>query len=87
MTLEQLVEEHDELMYGIGPRPSLLGHHELRKLAHLTIVNALPTLEQLWAVLDDLDLPNTDRLRPRWDTYFMVRAIYLYYKLARSFPS
>ncbi|KIM32063.1 hypothetical protein M408DRAFT_326761 [Serendipita vermifera MAFF 305830] len=78
VSLEQLVEEHDTLMYGPGlgldGQPSLHGHYALRKLAHLTIVNSSTTLEQLWAALDALDLPNTERLRPRWDTYFMTLA-------------
>ena len=76
MPLEKLVEEHDVLMYGeslgLDGRPNPNGHHFLRKLANLTVVNSSTTLEQLWANLDGLDPTSTDRLRPRWDTYFMV---------------
>lgn len=49
-----------------------MSHTSLRKLANLSIINTAQTLEDLWKTLDNLDLTNTERLRPRWDTYFMV---------------
>jgi hypothetical protein len=104
VTLEQLVEEHDALMYGPHPASSphlslasrgarppqasfhhatphyvhppslrIKFHHTLRKLANVTIINSSRTLEDLRSTLDELDLTNGERLRPRWDTYFMVR--------------
>lgn len=110
VTLEQLVEEHDTLMYGPPPNPNVSPHfsptlrgarpphaafhhvhvparhphrpradtpfhHTLRKLANVTIINSSRTLGDLWESLDEMNLTDGERLRPRWDTYFMVRPL------------
>jgi hypothetical protein len=36
-------------------------------------MNDFDTEERLFVYLDELDLLNGERLRPGWDTYFMVR--------------
>jgi hypothetical protein len=82
MTLEQLVAEHDAHLYG-QDQNSLHpdSHHTLRQLAALTVVNGHPSREAFWTYLNSLDLTNKDRLRPQWDSYFMVRKIYPLYNL------
>ena len=46
--------------------------HDLFALANLRIVNNFTSLEDLYGHLVDLDLENTERVRPSWDNYFMV---------------
>jgi hypothetical protein len=41
-------------------------------LATVKVDNCFPTIEGLWAYLDTLNLLDEERLRPGWDTYFMV---------------
>lgn len=43
--------------------------------AQLHILNNFETEEELFRHLDNVDLLNAERLRPGWDTYFMVRGI------------
>lgn len=38
----------------------------------VSIINDTLTIEELYQRLDTLDLMNAERLRPGWDTYFMV---------------
>ncbi|KAJ2852748.1 Deoxycytidine monophosphate (dCMP) deaminase [Coemansia brasiliensis] len=40
--------------------------------ANVTIANTFVTVEALYAHLDRIDLTNKERLRPSWDTYFML---------------
>lgn len=72
ITLEQLVQEHDMSMYGTGQPSQLNAYHMLRRLAHISVINEFPSLDGLWKHLDQMDLSSLDRLRPQWDTYFMV---------------
>lgn len=51
---------------------SLSSLHRLQPLVNVHIVNAFESLDALYSHLDALDLVNPDRLRPTWDTYFMV---------------
>lgn len=44
----------------------------IQAVATLQICNDFPSVDGLWAYLDQLDLMNEERLRPGWDTYFMV---------------
>lgn len=37
-------------------------------------MNCSDDLEQLYRTLEELDLPNEQRLRPNWDQYFMQLA-------------
>lgn len=45
-------------------------------LATIRVDNHYPTVEGLWHHLDSLDLMDEERLRPGWDTYFMVSPSY-----------
>jgi hypothetical protein len=79
VSLEKFVADHDAEVYG---RPLLRAQldgrspiQELEKLVHLRIDNPFQSVPDLHAHLDSLDLLNVDRLRPQWDTYFMVRTV------------
>ncbi|KAL7414264.1 cytidine deaminase-like protein [Mrakia frigida] len=48
--------------------------HDLFALANLRIVNNFTSLEDLYGHLEDLNLENTERVRPSWDNYFMTLA-------------
>ena len=78
ISLEKFVIDHDAEVHGRRlPRAQLHGRssiHELERLAHLRIDNPFQSVFDFHAHLDSLDLLNVDRLRPHWDTYFMVRA-------------
>jgi hypothetical protein len=41
-------------------------------LATVKVDNCFSTIEGLWTYLDTLNLLDEERLRPGWDTYFMV---------------
>lgn len=47
---------------------------ELTDATKLSIINAFPSIPTFHAHLDKLDLLDPTRLRPSWDTYFMVSA-------------
>ncbi|KAJ2084149.1 Deoxycytidine monophosphate (dCMP) deaminase [Coemansia sp. RSA 988] len=40
--------------------------------ANVSISNSFPTVTKLYEYLDKIDLTNGERLRPSWDTYFML---------------
>ncbi|KAJ1720580.1 Deoxycytidine monophosphate (dCMP) deaminase [Coemansia erecta] len=40
--------------------------------ANVSIANTFPTQEGLYQYLDRIDLTNSERIRPSWDTYFML---------------
>ncbi|KAJ1858652.1 Deoxycytidine monophosphate (dCMP) deaminase [Coemansia sp. RSA 1822] len=40
--------------------------------ANVTITNTFATVEDLYEYMDKIDLTNGERLRPSWDTYFML---------------
>lgn len=40
--------------------------------AHLTIMNSFETIAELEIHLDEVNLLDSERLRPGWDGYFMV---------------
>lgn len=86
-TLEQFVDMDDERMYrsqGISAFTSLsisnavsaqiheLNLKQVLSGAHVTITNIFPTKQQLLRHLDKLNLLSQDRIRPSWDTYFML---------------
>jgi dCMP deaminase len=45
-------------------------------LATVKVDNCFSSVEALWAYLDTLNLLDEERLRPGWDTYFMVSLFY-----------
>lgn len=82
MTLDEFVATHDILQNG-PPLPldlpaSAFSHHpqtdfsRVMKLANVSICNNLPSIPALHAYLDQVNLLDEERLRPGWDTYFMV---------------
>jgi dCMP deaminase len=82
LTLEEFIDSHDTLLNG-APLPASLpsstfSQHpqtdfsRVMKLANLSICNNFPSVPALHAYLDQLDLMDEERLRPGWDTYFMV---------------
>lgn len=72
MSLEDFVEDNDRYVYGTGNITSGT-LHGLSPLAHLHVLNSFGSISELHVHLESLDLLNPDRLRPGWDTYFMVR--------------
>ncbi|KAJ4267736.1 Deoxycytidine monophosphate (dCMP) deaminase [Fusarium torreyae] len=69
MSLEDFVEHSDTHLYhpqtGLSP---------LISRAVVRLLNTSSSLAHLYATLGKLDIPNPDRLRPGWDTYFMELA-------------
>jgi dCMP deaminase len=69
MSLEDFVAESDAHLYdahkGLSP---------LISRAVVRLLNTSSSLAHLYATLGKLDIPNPDRLRPCWDTYFMELA-------------
>ncbi|KAJ2781039.1 Deoxycytidine monophosphate (dCMP) deaminase [Coemansia interrupta] len=57
--------------------PNTSDAHELNlkrvlSSANVSIANTFPTREDLYQYLDRIDLTNGERIRPSWDTYFML---------------
>ncbi|KAG1765136.1 cytidine deaminase-like protein, partial [Suillus occidentalis] len=79
-TLEDFVKEHDREVFGDGDKagPTSSGGFSLLRRAStqvkLKIVNSFDSIAELHHYLDSLDITNTNRLRPQWDTYFMTLA-------------
>jgi dCMP deaminase len=85
-SLEEFVAQHDSLMNSSTKRqsassdipseiPSTTPSTCLRSLlshAHLTIMNNFETIADLEAHLDEVNLLDSERMRPGWDGYFMV---------------
>jgi dCMP deaminase len=77
LDLESFIEEHDFLTWASGPLTSQTNNpatslHALQPLVNITVINNFPSVERLWQHLSELDLLNGERLRPSWDSYFMV---------------
>jgi hypothetical protein len=82
VSLDLFVGDHDTLLHGpsssntkpppksMGRRPSPLSR--ILHLARVHVTNDFETVPLLHKHLDDLNLFDPDRLRPSWDTYFMV---------------
>ena len=65
-SLEEFVARNDDQLYNRnGGLARLIDRAEVR------LVNCSDDLEQLHRTLEELDLPNEQRLRPNWDQYFM----------------
>ncbi|KAG1783536.1 dCMP deaminase [Suillus placidus] len=77
-TLEDFVREHDREVFGDRSGPDSPGGFSLLRRASpqvkLKIVNSFDSIAELHYHLDSLDIKNTNRLRPQWDTYFMTLA-------------
>jgi dCMP deaminase len=69
ISLEDFVDQNDEHLY--DPHDGL---QPLISRATVRLLNTSTSLAHLYAKLGKLDIPNPDRLRPGWDTYFMALA-------------
>lgn len=78
LSLEEFVRQDDECVFGADvnssssdqkPLPDLRGMNHLVKL---NVTNTFQSIPELRLHLDALDMTNTGRLRPQWDTYFMA---------------
>lgn len=69
LSLEQFVSENDGHLYSTQH-----GLQPLISRATVRLLNTSPSLAHLYATLGKLDIPNPERLRPGWDTYFMSLA-------------
>lgn len=68
-SLEDFVRSHDHFVFS---------RHEDNPLdsnSHTPVVNDFESLEQFYAHLDSLNFMNPEKLRPGWDSYFMVGLI------------
>ncbi|CAG8474029.1 13227_t:CDS:2 [Gigaspora rosea] len=84
-TLERFIIENDERLFKIVAPTNEFerndqGHtddfsissiYNLMTMADLNIVNSFLSLQLLYAHLHGLNITNSERLRPSWDTYFM----------------
>lgn len=77
--LEEFIRDHDNLVYGAhdglsGPEEPTSNRalRSMRTLINVHIDNSFATVPALYDHLEKLDLLNMERLRPGWDTYFMV---------------
>jgi dCMP deaminase len=68
-TLEEFVKQSDVQLF--SPESGL---EKVMHKAQLRLLNSNESLEDLYASLDALDIPNPSRLRPSWDQYFMELA-------------
>ncbi|KAL8658939.1 MAG: hypothetical protein Q9202_007356 [Teloschistes flavicans] len=68
-SLEEFVQMNDNHLYHYQS-----GSAQLIDRAEVRLVNRSLDLDQLRQTLDELDLPNEQRLRPDWDQYFMQLA-------------
>ncbi|KAK2603677.1 Deoxycytidine monophosphate (dCMP) deaminase [Conoideocrella luteorostrata] len=69
ISLEDFVSRSDSHLY--DPHG---GFQPLISRATVRLLNTSSCLAHLYATLGKLDIPNPDRLRPGWDTYFMALA-------------
>ncbi|KAL7939873.1 cytidine deaminase-like protein [Trichoderma chlorosporum] len=69
ITLEDFVTRNDLHLYD-----PYTGLQPLISRATVRLLNTSSSLAHLYATLGKLDIPNPDRMRPGWDTYFMELA-------------
>ncbi|KAI6012453.1 cytidine deaminase-like protein [Pisolithus orientalis] len=51
-----------------------LGLHAIRPFVKVNVLNTFQTVPDLYSHLDSINVLSTERLRPRWDSYFMTLA-------------
>lgn len=69
ISLDDFVEQNDAHLYDAHT-----GLQPLISRATVRLLNTSSDLAHLYATLGKLDIPNPDRLRPGWDSYFMALA-------------
>ncbi|KAI0756751.1 cytidine deaminase-like protein [Daedaleopsis nitida] len=88
--LEEFIKEHDIFYYGSSdhgqntPNPTTVSfelqqaskvpYRSLSTLAAVHVINSFETVADLYDHLEKINLLDTERLRPGWDTYFMQLA-------------
>lgn len=55
-----------------SPNKPSLGLRGINHLVKLNVTNTFRSLAEFHLHLESLDMTNIERLRPRWDTYFMA---------------
>lgn len=63
---EAFIMQSDELLF--NPQNPLI---EINNQAHIKVINTATSIKSLYIKLSELDLLNSERLRPTWDAYFM----------------
>jgi dCMP deaminase len=66
------VSRHEPAEADAEERPTL---HALQSLVNLRVLNSFDTINAFHVHLNSLNLVNQERLRPGWDTYFMVNLL------------
>ncbi|KAL7949532.1 cytidine deaminase-like protein [Trichoderma barbatum] len=69
ISLEEFVAQNDLHLYD-----PVTGLQPLISRGTVRLLNTSSSLAHLYATLGKLDIPNPDRMRPGWDTYFMALA-------------
>lgn len=69
ISLDEFVQQNDVHLYD-----PTTGLQPLISRATVRLLNTSSDLAHLYATLGKLDIPNPDRLRPGWDSYFMALA-------------
>jgi hypothetical protein len=84
VSLDDFVEIHDKLHYGsstpsssssVGGTSAMTDFSRVMSLATVKVDNCFASVEALWTYLGSLNLLDEERLRPGWDTYFMVSCV------------
>ena len=79
--LDQFVIENDHIVFGPyahlmqelnGRQTPTTALRSFRNLVNIHVANVFDSLPALYSHLDDINFLNPERLRPGWDTYFMV---------------
>ncbi|KXT14736.1 hypothetical protein AC579_4415 [Pseudocercospora musae] len=68
-SLEHFVQRNDHHHYS-----PITGLATLASRAQIKLLNSTPSIPQLWATLDAINLTDPSRIRPAWDHYFMTLA-------------
>jgi dCMP deaminase len=79
--LEWFVIENDRIVFGpdarlmqesVDEQAPTIALRSFRNLVNVHVANNFDSIPALYSHLDDTNLLNPGRLRPDWDTYFMV---------------
>ena len=77
--MDDFLEEDDRTVFGTPERNLQSTEtgclYRMADLVNINVINSFPTLQQLHAYLDILDLLDSEHLRPSWDSYFMVSLV------------
>ncbi|KIK30217.1 hypothetical protein PISMIDRAFT_87372, partial [Pisolithus microcarpus 441] len=68
LSLEEFVRQDDERVFG------MTGLHTVIPFVKVNVLNTFQTVPELHSHLDLVNVLSTERLRPRWDSYFMTLA-------------